>query len=149
VADSGQRRRHLLLRGGIESQPYTYPKPVRGRALALPPRDRAGHGARLLAEVEQARKELDQLNEARRAVGISDDLGICVQFESDPGFGLALKSLDQGQQGIELLAVRERAAKTVATVFVPAGKLKRLTSLIRSYLDEETGAGLPQPGPRR
>src|SRR5712692_9807722 len=109
---------HLLVSGTARAEPYTYPREVRGPAFGLPSRSRIEHGDRLLAALDGARKALDDLRQRRRAVGIAEDRGLYLEFESDPGFELMLKSLDRVREGIELVAVRERGDIMLATVFV-------------------------------
>lgn len=128
---------HLLIRGSARPEPYTYPRPVRGPAFPLPARSRAEHGDRLLAAMDTARQSLDELRRRRRAVGITEDRGLHLELESDPGFDLMLKSLDRTRDGIELVAVRERGDIMFATVFVAEGKLQNLERLIRRYRDED------------
>lgn len=107
---------------------------------------RAEHAARLSRALERARESLDDLRERRRAVGIAENRGVYLEFESDPGFELALGSLDREntRPPIELVAVREQGESMLATVFVPDGKLKVIERLITRYRDEATPAGLPR-----
>jgi hypothetical protein len=59
---------------------------------------------------------------------------------------LAFQSLAAERSGIELLNVRHDESKTLATVFVPDGKLHILESKITAYLDDtkDTKKGLPK-----
>ena len=128
---------HLLVRGTANSEPYTYPREVRGPEFGLPGRSRAEHGDRLLASLAAARESLENLRERRSAVGIAEDRGLYLEFESDPGFELMLKSLDRARDGIELMAVRERGDIMLATVFVAEGRLQKLERLIGAYRNED------------
>jgi Subtilase family len=128
---------HLLVRGTASPEPYTYPHKVRGQAFVLPSRSRAEHGDRLLSALSTARHSLEDLRQRRSAVGLAEDRGLYLEFESDPGFELMLKSLDRTRDGIELVAVRERGDIMLATVFVGEGRLQRLERLIRAYRDED------------
>ena len=135
---------HLYVRTPALTQPYTYPRRVGGTdPFKLPPRVRAEHAERLLDILGRARESLDDLRERRTAVGIAENLGLYLEFESDPSFELALKSLDRRETKppIELVAVRERGQAMVATVFVPEGKLKNLESWVEKYRDEDTKKG--------
>jgi Subtilase family len=129
---------HLLVSGTARAEPYTYPHEVRGPAFGLPPRNRIEHSNRLLAALDRARQALDDLRQRRAAVGIAEDRGLYLEFESDPGFELMLKSLDRTREGIELVAVRERGDMMLATVFVAEGKLQNLEGLISAYRNEDT-----------
>lgn len=135
---------HLYVRTPALTQPYTYPRRVGGTdPFKLPPRVRVEHAERLLSVLGRVSESLDDLRERRRAVGIAENLGLYLEFESDPSFELALKSLDRGdtKPPIELVAVRERGQAMVATVFVPEGKLENLESLVKKYRDEDTKKG--------
>ena len=63
-------------------------------------------------------------------------MGLQVEFESFPDVELAFESLARERQGIELLNVRHDETRTLATVFVPDGKLDHFEGLIRNYLEE-------------
>ena len=65
-----------------------------------------------------------------------DGLGLQVEFESFPDVELAFESLGRESSGIELLNVRHEENRTLATVFVPDGKLVIFENLITAYLDE-------------
>ena len=65
------------------------------------------------------------------------DLGLRVEFESFPDIVLAFESLARERSGIELLNVRYEDNRTLATVFVPDGKLDHFERLIIDYLAEK------------
>ena len=67
---------------------------------------------------------------------MEDGLGLRVEFESFPDVELAFESLAREPSGIELLNVRHEENRTLATVFVPDGKLVIFENLISAYLDE-------------
>ena len=68
---------------------------------------------------------------------MEDDLGLQVEFESFPDVELAFESLARERSGIELLNVRHEENRTLATVFVPDGKLDHFEGLIRDYFAEK------------
>lgn len=128
---------HIVVRGSAKSEPYTYPHKVRGPTFSLPPRERTRHGDRLLEALARIRDAADDLRDRRTAIGIAEDRGLYLEFESDAGFELMLKSLDRVREGIELVAVRERGDVMLATVFVADGKLQNFERLIFAYRDED------------
>lgn len=135
---------HLHVREPSEIGPYTYPHGGGGGdSLVLPERLRAEHAEHLLGALDRARESLDDLRVRRRAVGIAENRGAYLEFESDPGLELALRSLDRTNTSppIELVAVRELGRSMLATVFVPDGKLEILERLVTRYRDEETPKG--------
>jgi len=95
-----------------------------GTRASLPPRDRQGHGSKLLRELEEARRRAKELRQdPTTTVGISTPTGILLEFLSERGFPLAFESLDRRKSGIELRNVRTLEDVTYATVFVPDGRL--------------------------
>lgn len=68
--------------------------------------------------------------------------GIYVEFESQPGFGLKLESLDASGSGIELVSVVENGSVEKATVFVPDGKIKHFIKRFEQYAAEFTKKGI-------
>ena len=144
---NGERQRlpHLTVRLTANAEPYTYPRPVRGGTFRLPERGRREHAERLLGALARIREESEGLGDRRRAVGVADEGGVVLEFESDPEFELRLGSLERTREGIELLAVREREGAMLATVLVPEGKLQNLERLITAYRDVDLeGSGQPK-----
>ncbi|TNF28005.1 MAG: hypothetical protein EP329_18655 [Deltaproteobacteria bacterium] len=133
MPNGDERRPHLLVSGTAQAEPYTYPKEGGGGGFDRPPRNRAGHSARLLADLDQAHVDIDA---RRSAEGAVDLLGMTLELESEPGFELALDKLDRRRDGIELASVRQRGTVTLATIFVAEGKLSKLEDLVRAYRDE-------------
>ncbi|HLG16059.1 MAG TPA: S8 family peptidase [Blastocatellia bacterium] len=129
---------HLLVTGTASVEPYARP-PAGGGELNLPRRNRRQHGRKLLAQLDQLRDEAHVLAEDQRAFGV--DAGIVIQFESEPKYELALKSLEYFPSGIELLAVRQFDNKRIAAVFVPEAKLSRFIKQVTAYLEKETQTG--------
>ena len=82
---------------------------------------------------------------AQEAAGLEEGFGLQVEFESFPDIELAFDSLARERSGIELLNVRHDGERTLATVFVPDGKLESFENLIRAYLDESKDS---QRGPK-
>lgn len=147
-----RRLPHIFLHNAAKPEPYSYPGGG-GREEKLPVRDQRAHAERLLARLEQARVEA-QGRSARLAEtwALSGKNGIHLEFESEPGFELAIQSLESLRQGVELVAVRpakverdgEEKKQTVATVYVPSGKLKILEKKLREYASAVTKNGHPR-----
>lgn len=133
------RRTHLSLPGRFtERLDYTYPRPVRGSGKPVPraPRNPQSHGKRLLGILSGIKAGLGELASGRDAAGVSMADGVVLEFESEPGFPLALQSLDRRSAGIELLAVKDRGSAVLATVFVPDGALASFEKLVSDYQTE-------------
>ena len=76
---------------------------------------------------------------------MEDGPGLQVEFESFPDVELAFESLARERSGIELSNIRHEDNRTLATVFVPDGKLVIFENLISAYLDESRDT---KTGPR-
>ena len=125
-------RRHFILDGVTETEPY---RPVAGGGVrpAISERDRAEHSSLLRRQLDVVRVGAELAREAQRGAGMQDGVGLQVEFESFPEVDLAFESLARERSGIELLNVRDEDKKTLATVFVPDGKLEHFERLIRDY----------------
>jgi hypothetical protein len=136
---------HILVTDTAHTEPYTSPSSAR-KPFRLPPRQRQAHGQKLLRQFDDIRQEAENLIEEQKAFGIDAGNGMHIQFESEPDFELKFESLEAIRSGIELLAVQEIEGKTLATVFVPEGKLDILVKKIVHYLDprKDTKSGRPK-----
>ena len=119
------RHRHFLLEGVTETEAYRYPGGGDGGS-AIPERDRVRHGGALRGQIEGVRGEAESAREAQQDAGMEDGLGLRVEFESFPDVELAFESLAREPSGIELSNIRHENNRTLATVFVPDGKLDHL-----------------------
>ncbi len=133
----GESLRHIIIENTATAEPYTYPRPSRGPTLNLPGRSRQSHGDFLLERLEAARHRAELLDQQRKAVGISGNRGLYLEFQSEPDFELAIDSLDRKRERIELVAVRERDDTQFATVYVPQGRLENLERLVTRYIEED------------
>ena len=129
-----QRKRHFILEGTAETERFR--PPGGGGKLTVPDRNRNQHGNALLRQINALYPQLRAACDAQEAAGLVEGLGLQVEFESFPDIGLAVQSLDRSDSGIELRNVRHDGQRTLATVFVPDGKLDIFENLIRDYLDE-------------
>ncbi|MBE2295804.1 MAG: S8 family peptidase [Phycisphaerales bacterium] len=130
-----QHKRHFILEGTAETERFRYP-PGGGRGSAVPERNRNQHGNTLLRQIKALYPQLRVARDAQEATGLEEGFGLQVEFESFPDIELAVQSLDRTGSGIELRNVRHEGERTLATVFVPDGKLDVFENLIRDYLDE-------------
>ncbi len=146
------RNRHFLLKGVTETEPFRtrgmVPRPE------VPVRGRQQHSRGLLEQLAEVQSSSESAVVAQHDSGMSEGLGIQVEFESFPGIDLAFESLARENSGIELLNVRRdvsdsETAITQATVFVPDGKLSHFEGLIRDYVDHKVDAiGRPRDNRR-
>ena len=138
---------HIFLHGHVQTSRYT--KPKRGMdAPAIPDRDPASHGAFLRRRFSAAWRaaQMEELQRKRLAVSLPDRRGAYLEFRSEPGFDLALGSLEGRREGVRLLSVRSEVTDgtTYATVFIPHGKESWFLNRVEKYLTERTEKGLPK-----
>jgi len=139
-----QRKRHFVLEGTAETERFRSPQQG-GGGSAVPDRNRNQHGGALLRQIEALRPQITAARNAQEAAGLEEGFGLQVEFESFPDIELAFESLARERSGIELLNVRHEGERTLATVFVPDGKLEHFEKLIGDYLEEKKDrAGRPR-----
>lgn len=135
MPEQRERLPHLILRQAPRTERYTSPQ-TGGGGFSRKQQDRNAHGRRLQA----------QLRAAQASAGPD---GVRLEFRSEPGFELALDSLEARRSGIQLLSTVERkspsgATVTVATVFVPLGKTGHFTQILEKYLTQNSPSGNPR-----
>ena len=142
----GERYRHIFLAGPNRTEPFTNPRQGGGVTL-LPSRDRVSHSAYLRQKLEAAWRE----DEQRQAVAHADRNGVYVDFVSEPGFDLAITSLENLHSGIRLLNVRQEGGqgveRTKATVYVPNAQRRYFLNKVQMYAEETTKKGNPKNAP--
>ena len=127
------RNRHFILKDVTETEAYRHPGGGGGGA-SIPERDSRSHATALRGQLDGVRATAEAAADAQRHAGMTEGLGLQVEFESFPKLELAFESLAREQQGIELQNVRHGDGVTQATVFVPDGKLDHFEKLIVAYL---------------
>lgn len=135
-SDDDQKFRHFILEDLAQTDGYQSPQ-QRGSRKPVPRRNRAEQSATLFSQIKAVRADLDAAVAAQKAAGLEDRLGMSIEFESFPDIELAFESLPREASGIELLNVRQTREKTLATVFVPDGKLELFERRISEYLEEK------------
>jgi hypothetical protein len=128
--------RHFILEDLAQTDRYQSPQ-QRSSQDQTPERNRAEHSARLLGQLATVKADLAAAVAAQEAAGLKDGLGFPIEFESFPDIELAFEGLAREASGIELLNVRHTRDKTLATVFVPDGKLELFERRISEYLEKK------------
>ena len=136
MSPESERRGHFILRGVTLTEPYRRPG-GRGDGTVPPTQNRTDHAASLRADLEEVAVAAREAAEAQKTAGMERGIGLQVEFRGFPNVSLAFESLARDRQGIELLAVRRVGKSTLATVFVPEGKLVHFEKLINNYLAEK------------
>lgn len=129
------RFRHLFLDGPTTTTDFSSPRRGGGSAR-LRAQDRQTHAAQITQKLQEAWKAAED----RQAVAHADRSGVYLEFRSEPGFDLVLKSLESVRSGIRLLNVKvegpEGSETTKATVFVPRSKSAHFLQKVQAYADE-------------
>lgn len=125
---------HLGATGKRES----YTSPIQGgtRKTRVPYRNRQQHGQALLAQLQAVATQQAALAQEAEAYELESMLGIQVEFQSFPDVDLAVESLADARQHIELLNVTHANGTIHATLFVPEGKLTAIEAKLQAYLEE-------------
>ena len=128
-----ERFPHLFL-PGLSDRRDDYSSPRRGGdSPRLRPQDRPVHAESIRLALVTAWAQAEE----RRAVAYSSRSGVYLEFASEPGFDLVLKSLESRQAGIKLLNVRIEGCvgeeTTRATVFIPADKSTYFLTKVIEY----------------
>lgn len=138
---------HIFLSDWLESLSYTSHK-QRGKEPRIPHRDRVSHSQRLINTFQRIWEEVKQRTQEREAVSLTSKDGTYLEFSSQIGNDLITKSLEDIRQGVRLLNIRQtgegETQKTLATVYVPAGKEKHFITKIQKYQKEDTQKGRPR-----
>lgn len=145
---------HLLV--PASGKPYAFSSPGSFAGEVPPDRNRAIHAALLERRLLDAQAAVDRRAKAQVARGGAPSSGNYIEFASEPGHSLALKSLEAKRQGIEVVAVREEdvvngeRAETVerATVFVPQGKLAYFVEKVKAYAFTDVPSKKPNVPPK-
>jgi len=132
-------RPHFVLTGTAQTEPFRSTASG-NRESNLPNLDRQAHGQALLNMFAGLKAQASQATQAQRNAGLDAGFGIQIQFKSQPDIELAFESLSRDRHKIELLNVRHENGVTLATVFVPDGKLDVFERLIEDYLAEKRDA---------
>lgn len=144
MAEKKGIKKHFHLRASAQSEPYT-PPPITVKSQPIPPQERKSHGASLMQNLSQVRDDFAAEVLSKDHTELSAPVGIQVEFESFPELAMNIDSLADARQKIELLNVIQRDDKTLATIFVPEGKLDVIEKKIISYIEEKkTKQGRPQ-----
>lgn len=142
---SKERLPHLLIKNSATAESYSRPQRGMGRTESQnPPRNRQAHAQRLLDKIQEIQSQETGIIEQQKAFGLDVNNGIYLAFESEPDFELKFSSLEFQPSGIELCSVKHVDNKTVATVFVPEGKLTHFLKKISQYQLENTPKNQPK-----
>ncbi len=125
-------RRHLFVRDAPLTERFTSVH-AGGSKRRPKEQDRPAHADKLEADLDAATAAAEEA-----------DRPVRIDFQSEPGFELALESLDSTRPGTyELLSVRRDGDVTIATVLVERKGIKHFRKAIEEYAAKNTRKGLP------
>ncbi|MQL52293.1 S8 family serine peptidase [Desulfofundulus thermobenzoicus] len=141
---AGERFRHLFLVDHPGIEPFTSPSSG-GTKKRIPSRNRQTHSEYLMQRFIEAWQEA----EAEQAVHHVDRNGVYIEFKSDLGADLVIKSLeDLRSKKVRLLNVRTEGEGdervTYATVYVAHEKKRHFLKKIEEYALQVTPGGKPK-----
>lgn len=134
---TNDRFEHLFLPGPSKSR-EDYSSPRRGGGgPKLKLQDRTSHAEYVISALEKAQS----VAKSKQAVVHSERQGIYLEFSSEPGFDLVMKSLEAKNAGIKLLNVKEEGEGddmvTRATVYIPHEKCSHFLQKAVAYATED------------
>jgi Subtilase family len=133
---------HLMAPDAPDAKRFTSPTTFVSDGFGLPPRDRAAHAEKLANKLQQLAAVSEERSAAQASFGLDDGHGIYIAFESEPQFELKFESLDMAKSGVELCSVKT-TDRTIATVYVPDGKLGLFLKKVVDYRDGMTTPRTP------
>lgn len=129
---------HFFLDSTVTSQNFTTPVGGGGGSVEIPFRDRPQHSGKLRGDLATVSASFDDVKESAVDISLQMGIGVQVEFESYPGIELSVESLANATQGIDLHNVKilscEDKTKTIATVFIPDGKLSFFEKKLEDYV---------------
>lgn len=131
----GEQYRHIFLAGLAQTHGFTSPRQGGGAPRIPTNRDRALHSASLDQQLQRAWAAADQ--QQQRAAVHMERHGAYLEFQGEPGFDLAIQSLESLRSGIRLLNVRREGegnlATIIATVYIPHAQRGYFLRKIQEY----------------
>jgi len=140
VAKNDFNKPHFILNSIATTQNFTTPS-RKIPPIIIPKQARHAHSGKLRGDLATVSTQLDRLKQNATNIPLQMGVGIQVEFESFPDIKLAVESLANATQKIELHNVKtitqNNQTKTIATVFIPDGKLNFFEQKITDYLNEK------------
>jgi hypothetical protein len=141
---------HIVVRNVSRAEKFARPgSGGRGRFPSRVP-DRQAHAIGLLRQLQDSQDAAREGVVLRSNVLSQDQNGIYLALEGRAAEPFLTERLERRKKNIELLAVREEAERTVATIFVPESARDFLPKTIEDYrTKDEPRAKEPEPKGRR
>jgi hypothetical protein len=128
---------HFTLNSIATPQNFTTPSRNIQRSI-IPEQPPESHGRRLRGDLALISTQLNTLKDSIADIPLQMGIGIQVEFDGFPDVDLAFESLANATHGIDLHNIKKvednGSIKTIATVFIPDGKLIVFENKITQYL---------------
>lgn len=126
------------LRADAFSQTKEFKSTLTARTRVAPQRDRVAHGTALLNQLGDLRTSQVQIDEARKAKGLPEGVGLNLTIEVNPPGSLDFaKKVEWRSEGIEVLSSVTTDTNEWLTVHVPEGKLAAFEKRVTAYVNED------------
>lgn len=136
-------KRNIFLTNTVDEMPYV--SGSRPGKRKFPNRNVSSHSNFIQNQLHQC---YDNALSQKQVAAIRYKEGVYLEFSSAPEHDLAIKSLENRQQGIRLLNVRkdEKTDTIKATVYIPEGKESYFLKKVEEYADQlkQTPKGKPK-----
>ncbi|WP_052442005.1 hypothetical protein [Vibrio hyugaensis] len=127
MATNIHNKPHFFLQSSAISHNFTSPSKGGGGSQIIPAQDRTQQSRKLRGDLANVATSFTELKDSISDVDLEMGIGIQVEFVSHPDVDMAVTSLANAPQGIELYNVKTVQADgqetVIATAFVPEGKL--------------------------
>ena len=145
-----KRLPHISIPVNPDPKPYSRPGKFSSKIIYIN-RDRAEHAKNLTQQLDELVQNQDLLNQERLKSGITQKLGIQIEFRSEPGMEFNIEQLHQEKLGIELLSKKielnsEGKEVLIANIFVPDGKIAFFYEVLNKYENENSKKKDGTPG---
>lgn len=133
---------HFFFNSSANPHEFTSPARGGGSPVEIPAKDRSSHSAKLRHDIQNVANDFADLKTSIPSSEMNMGIGIQVEFESFPDVMMAVESLANDPQGIVLHNVKtvehEGQTTTIATAFVPEGKLSFYQKKLNEYEERRT-----------
>jgi hypothetical protein len=137
MANNDFNKSHFFLNSFALTYNFTTPS-IRITPKNIPEQNRQTHSGKLRGDLATISTQFNILKEDSKDIPLQMDIGIQVEFESFPDIEMAIGSLANETQKIELHNIKtitqDSHTITIATVFIPDGKLNIFDKKITDYL---------------
>lgn len=140
MANNEFNKPHFFFNSIASSQNFITPS-MRIPPNVIPAQNRQAHSDKLRGDLAIISTQLNNLKEDASDIPLQMGIGIQVEFESFPDIKMAIESLAYVPNKIEIhnikTIIQDDQTKTIATVFIPDGKLNHFEKKITDYLNEK------------